>query len=324
MARNRLIKPAFFASAQVNKCSPLAVLMFLYLWTEADDRGVLPHRPDQILIGAFPGRREVQPEDIPVMLAELVANDLMTVYDADGQSWLWITGWLHQRLDKPTASYPPPPVSDERWGGRARAVCRRHIERGGTENYPWSHPPEGNQIQTNNSCPIREGSPSTRGVLVEGSQSARRVLVEGSQSAPPTLHLPSTYPRRRREGKGSRREGEGRAREGRGARAVECPRLAHPPARPGKWKISNNRRSRSRSHRGPCRRHREIARRKNPRQPRAPCGHPSAHRRQWPALGILGAPVDLPRRSSRGHSSAPGRGSIPGRHGTSRGWRRPA
>lgn len=109
MARIRTIKPEFWSSAQVMECSPIARLMFVGMWNFADDAGRMPLSPKTIKAQVFPC--DTLPlETITGMVEELAANDLVRHYTVDGKEFLQITGWYHQRIDKPQpAKCPPPP-----------------------------------------------------------------------------------------------------------------------------------------------------------------------------------------------------------------------
>ena len=42
------------------------------------------------------------------MLSELETNDLITIYTVEDQQFIQVTGWHHQRIDKPQKSRHPP------------------------------------------------------------------------------------------------------------------------------------------------------------------------------------------------------------------------
>ena len=111
MARIRSIKPEFWTSGQVLECSLNARLMFLGMWNFADDYGRMPFSPKSIKAQIFPA------DDIPLdtirgMILELSANGLVLIYAIDGKEYLEITGWKHQRIDKPQPAKYPGPFQD--------------------------------------------------------------------------------------------------------------------------------------------------------------------------------------------------------------------
>ena len=108
MARIRSIKPEFWTSGQVLECSLNARLMFLGMWNFADDYGRLPFSPKSIKAQVFPAD-EISLDNIRGMILELSTNGLVNIYEVDEKEYLQITGWTHQRIDKPQpAKYPGP------------------------------------------------------------------------------------------------------------------------------------------------------------------------------------------------------------------------
>lgn len=108
MARIRSIKPEFWSSEQVMDCSVVARLLFIGLWNFCDDKGRLPLKPRQIKASVFPGD-DISTTDILGIVQELARNGLIKCYIIDEQKYLCITGWHHQRINKPQpAKYPGP------------------------------------------------------------------------------------------------------------------------------------------------------------------------------------------------------------------------
>jgi len=108
MARIRTIKPEFWTSAQVLECSTNARLLFLGLLNFCDDAGRHPDSAKQIKAEVFPAD-DFTGEDILGMISELSANGLIRLYTAEGKGYFEVTGWHHQRIDKPQdPKYPPP------------------------------------------------------------------------------------------------------------------------------------------------------------------------------------------------------------------------
>ena len=109
MARIRSIKPEFWSSEQVMECSPNARLLFIGIWNFADDAGRIPNSAKTIKAQVLPGD-DISTEIIRGMIDELSANGLLMPYTVDGKEYLLITGWHHQKIDKPQRpKYPPPP-----------------------------------------------------------------------------------------------------------------------------------------------------------------------------------------------------------------------
>jgi hypothetical protein len=107
MARIRSIKPEFWTSEQVVECSPTARLLFVGMWTFADDGGVLPDSWKRIKMQVFPGD-EFGKDHIERMVAELFQAGLIDRFYHENQAFLLIKGWHHQKIDKPSYKYPQP------------------------------------------------------------------------------------------------------------------------------------------------------------------------------------------------------------------------
>lgn len=112
MARIRTIKPEFWTSEQVVECSPIARLLFVGLWNFSDDGGRHPASVKRVKMEIFPGD-DFTHADIGEWLAELLHNGLIQAYTVDNQQFWQITGWHHQRIDKPTFKHPEPVKFDD-------------------------------------------------------------------------------------------------------------------------------------------------------------------------------------------------------------------
>ncbi|WP_426314547.1 hypothetical protein ACN9MF_28410 [Methylobacterium fujisawaense] len=108
MARIRTIKPEYWTSEQVMECSPLARLLFIGLWNFCDDAGRMAMSPKRIKAQVFPSD-DITSSDVLGLLQELSANELIRFYIVDGKEFLLVTGWRHQRIDKPQKPQTPEP-----------------------------------------------------------------------------------------------------------------------------------------------------------------------------------------------------------------------
>lgn len=108
MARIRTIKPEFWTSEQVMECSPLARLLFIGLWNFCDDAGRMAMSPKRIKAQIFPSD-DITSANVLGLLQELSANELIRFYVVDGKEFLLVTGWRHQRIDKPQKPQTPEP-----------------------------------------------------------------------------------------------------------------------------------------------------------------------------------------------------------------------
>jgi hypothetical protein len=111
MARIRTIKPEFWTGEQVMECSPNARLLFIGLWNFCDDAGRHPMTPRQIKALVFPSD-DFSIDAIQEMLDELSTNGLIRPYDVDGKAYFEVTGWRHQKIDRPQSPKYPAPVVD--------------------------------------------------------------------------------------------------------------------------------------------------------------------------------------------------------------------
>lgn len=99
-------------------------LFFIGLWNFADDAGRHPYSVKQAKAEVFPAD-DISSENILGMFHELEQNGLIKAYIVEGKEYFQITGWHHQRIDKPQKPrYPGPDESD-------------------SENIPRTLPPEG-------------------------------------------------------------------------------------------------------------------------------------------------------------------------------------
>jgi hypothetical protein len=115
MPRIRTIKPEFWASEHIVKLSLRARLLFIGMWNFADDRGVLRASYARLKMEIFPGDN-VTPELMYLLIDELLLVDegdgklpLIGEFESGNRAYWYITGWHHQRIDRPSPRYPAPP-----------------------------------------------------------------------------------------------------------------------------------------------------------------------------------------------------------------------
>lgn len=111
MARIRTIKPEFWTGEQVMECSPNARLLFIGLWNFCDDAGRHPMTPRQIKALVFPSD-DFSVDFVQGMLDELSSNGLIMPYSVGGKEYFEVTGWRHQKIDRPQAPKYPSPLAD--------------------------------------------------------------------------------------------------------------------------------------------------------------------------------------------------------------------
>lgn len=100
MARIRTIKPEFWSDASVVSLAFEHRLLFLGLWTFADDAGFIENNPRQIKINVFP----TDDVDVAKGIRDLKKLELVEIVRLDGKSVVRIVNWRHQRIDKPQPS----------------------------------------------------------------------------------------------------------------------------------------------------------------------------------------------------------------------------
>jgi hypothetical protein len=143
-----MIKPEFWTSEQIVECSPIARLLFIGLWNFADDGGNLPASIKTIKMEIFPGDDFTEAQ-IAGWLEELIAskdNDgagLVCRYSADKKMYFHITGWHHQRIDRPTYKFPPHD------GGANSTNARRGVDEGSCANETKRNETKSNETKVN-------------------------------------------------------------------------------------------------------------------------------------------------------------------------------
>lgn len=112
MARIRTIKPEFWTSEQIVECSMSARLLFIGLWNFCDDNGAHPYSPKTIKMEIFPGD-EIKLSALEGWISELIKHGLLKTYHIEDKRYLQVTGWHHQKIDKPNPKHPIPLSFDD-------------------------------------------------------------------------------------------------------------------------------------------------------------------------------------------------------------------
>ena len=106
MARIRTIKPEFFASADIADLSPMARLLFVFLWLEADREGRLRWNPRNFRLRFFPS----DDYTIDDLATELVESELVVVYENEGERFAEIPTFnRHQVINNRESDSEIPP-----------------------------------------------------------------------------------------------------------------------------------------------------------------------------------------------------------------------
>lgn len=132
MGRIRTIKPEFPDSETIGHLSREARLLFIQLWTIADDYGKSRAASRMLASRLYPYDDDA-PTLIEGWLSELEKQNAIIRYKVDGSSYLQIVNWdKHQKVDKPTKSRIPDPLDDP------RESYREGGEPSSTDLGPWT------------------------------------------------------------------------------------------------------------------------------------------------------------------------------------------
>jgi len=94
MAYIRTIKATFFTSDDIVSLSPLARLLYIALWTEADRDGRLTWRPGNFKLRFLPG----DACDINELCSELLNSGLVVIYPVDGKTYAEIPSFTRHQV----------------------------------------------------------------------------------------------------------------------------------------------------------------------------------------------------------------------------------
>jgi hypothetical protein len=111
MARIRTIKPEFWSNEKVMNCTRNSRLLFIGMWNFVDDAGRCADAEKTLKAQIFPGDLDVCSTMVRGMIDELSSNGLLQKYVVDGRAYLQVTGWDHQKIDRPRPSKCPAPDS---------------------------------------------------------------------------------------------------------------------------------------------------------------------------------------------------------------------
>ena len=107
MARIRSIKPEFWTAEQVMELTRDARLLFVGLWNFCDDAGIHPAKVKTLKAEVFPSD-DLTSADVRRMLDECITQGLVIEYEVEGEIYWQVTGWHHQKIDRPSFKHPKP------------------------------------------------------------------------------------------------------------------------------------------------------------------------------------------------------------------------
>jgi len=106
MARNRMIKKEFWTSEQIMNLPIAARLLFIGMWNQADDEGILKASPMQLKAQIFPCDMGIDLEQVRHYIDLIKAENLIIfnkITQDEEQNLIRIRKWSqHQQINKPT------------------------------------------------------------------------------------------------------------------------------------------------------------------------------------------------------------------------------
>jgi hypothetical protein len=124
MARIRTIKPDFFTHPSIVVLSVPARLLFIALWTQADDEGRLYDQPAKIRGLSFGDADKVS---VDRLLEELAEHGRIVRYDAMSRDCIEVVDFdQHQRINRPTPSAIPAPGLFTKSSANGQGVLTEH------------------------------------------------------------------------------------------------------------------------------------------------------------------------------------------------------
>lgn len=177
MARIRSIKPELPQSESMGKVSREARLLFILMWTLADDEGRLRGNSRMLASLLFPYDDDA-PSQIDRWIFELIEEQCIVVYEVGAATYVQICNWLiHQKIDKPSKSKIP------EFGEASRILANR---RGGIKDQGSKD--QGSEEGKGTSCAEPQGvSPQPASGLSDLADMAALdlALASGTLTAPP-------------------------------------------------------------------------------------------------------------------------------------------
>ena len=108
MARKRMIDPSIWQSEDFGKLSTLAKIVFIGLFSLADDEGRGRCNPVYLKSTLFPYEENIRSADIDKTLSEISSNMSVVLYSCDGSSYYSLLSWdTFQKIDRPSQSKIP-------------------------------------------------------------------------------------------------------------------------------------------------------------------------------------------------------------------------
>ncbi len=176
MARKRMIDPGIWQNEQLGTLPREARLLFIGMFSNADDEGRLKASAGYLKAIVFPYDDDLPIKRIEELKQVIAAQSLILLYRAAGQDYLWLPTWdRHQKIKNPAPSQLPSPHE-------GTPSIEQPPDRSGGQNP--------GRLHTNGEA-LPEPSDSNGGGLPEDSSNSRSGLPQPTPSARETLPEPS-------------------------------------------------------------------------------------------------------------------------------------
>ena len=149
MARNRIIKPEFWADAKVGRLSFGARLLYIAMWNFSDDYGIISASPRRLLGEAFENDESVNIENVNEWIKEIEQQGQIKRFSANDKEWFEIIHFKdHQKVSHKSTRVNPQPSGDSpetlrQYSGSNVNVNGNENENGRTEQRNNDQHPKG-------------------------------------------------------------------------------------------------------------------------------------------------------------------------------------
>lgn len=148
MARKRMISPEIWESQDFAQLSDLAKIVFISLFSHADDEGRGRADPTFIKSSTFPYDKDRRVADIEIALSEIARSMSVQFYSVNGIEFYFIKSWGRwQKIDKPSKSKFPAPTSVGEGGDIPN--CDKFGEPSANTPRTFGEPSATNRIESN-------------------------------------------------------------------------------------------------------------------------------------------------------------------------------
>ena len=128
-----MISPSIWESSSFSKLSDLAKIVFIGLFSNADDDGKGYGDATFVKNKLFPRDKDKRVTDIEKALSEIAQTMSIIFYEVEGDKFYYLTKWkAYQKIDRPTPSKIPNPP--ETVGERGRTTQNQNFDEPSTSN----------------------------------------------------------------------------------------------------------------------------------------------------------------------------------------------